>query len=154
PNDTKWLDDPRRSYAIAPAQQMAWPPDGINAECPTEQEIGVCTQEITVMGLQLPAVNGMDTFDCTGDKEWECPVGDGKCVTKQASGPLPLQLRRHTDFLWQRNPFELGIGAWADGGRQYAGSDYSEPYWNARRYGFITKGRDQVLAWKTVGACN
>ncbi len=152
PDDPKWLDDPRRSYRITPAQQMAWVPDGVSAVCPTEQEINVCTQEISVMGITLPGVNGLHTYDCTGG-EWECPVGDGQCVTRQASGPLPIQLRRHTDFLWQRNPFELGIGAGAEGGRQYAGSDYSEPYWNARRYGFITAGKGQVLAWKTVGDC-
>jgi len=153
PNDPKWLDDPRRSYTITPDQVMAWTPDGLMAVCPTEQEVTVCTQEIDLMGIPMPPLNDMDTFDCTGG-DWECEVGDGKCVKMQASGPLPIHLRRHTDFLWQRNPFTLGTSVGVEGHRQFAGSDYSEPYWNARRYGFVTEGQDQVLAWKELGDCN
>jgi hypothetical protein len=33
------------------------------------------------------------------------------------------------------------------------GADLSEPYWNARRYGFIEEGAGQVLAWEETGSC-
>lgn len=152
PYDASWLDEPRRSYRITPAEVMAFAPEGIEAVCPTPQELAQCAQEIEFMGIQLPNLTGFHTYPCTGS-EWECPVGDGKCTDKMASGPLPVPLRPHTDYLWQRNPFALGKWAWEQGRRQYAGSDYSVPYWNARRYGFITEGVGQVLAWETVGVC-
>jgi hypothetical protein len=66
---------------------------------------------------------------------------------------LPVQLRPYTDYIWQRNAFEIGRGVGMEGQRQYPGSDYSVPYWNARQYGFITAGASQLLAWKTLGSC-
>jgi hypothetical protein len=51
----------------------------------------------------------------------------------QACQPVPVWLRPPTDFLWQRNPFQLtGGGA---GVIESAGIDYSLPYWMARYYG-------------------
>jgi hypothetical protein len=152
PDDPKWLDEPRRAYTTTPDMIMAWTPDGIDAVCPTQHEIDVCTAKVEVMGIDLGNLTGWNAFACTGSA-WECEVGDGKCVRKEASGPLPVHLRNHTDYLWQRDPFELGAGASFPGERQFAGSDYSVPYWNARRYGFVTAGAGQVLAWRDVGSC-
>ena len=153
PFDPKWLDDPRRSYTLTPEQVMASTPDGITAQCPTADEVAACTAKIEVLGIQMDNLTGWESHDCTGS-EWECDVGEGVCTDKMASGPLPIPLRRYTDFLWQRNPFELGRGVNKEGGRQFAGSDVTEPYWNARRYGFIKEGAGQVLAWKELGSCN
>jgi hypothetical protein len=151
PEDPKWLDDPRRSYTTTADQIMAATPDGITAECPTEAQVKTCTAPVKVMGIDLGNLTGWSTFPCQSSP-WECEVSPGQCVLKQASGPLPVHLRNHTDYLWQRNPFALG--SWGgQGERQFAGSDYSVPYWNARRYGFVTKGTGQALAWTPVGTC-
>ena len=65
---------------------------------------------------------------------------------------LPIMLRPHSDFIWQRHPFMVGTSVHMEGWRQYSGNDLSEPYWNARRYGFLTEGAGQVLAWRDEGA--
>jgi len=153
PDDPAWLAEPRRSYATTPEMIMAWTPDGISAACPTEQEVAICSAEIEILGIKMDNLTGWKSYDCTGS-QWECEIGDGKCADKQASGPLPVHLRNYTDYLWQRNPFDLGRGAGIEGKRQYAGSDLSVPYWNARRYGFITEGSGQVLAWEATGECD
>ncbi|MBL6974775.1 MAG: hypothetical protein ISR64_03495 [Deltaproteobacteria bacterium] len=154
PFDPKWLDDPRRSYTLTPDQVLAATPDGIMAVCPTDDELAICTAEIDIMGITMDNLTGWDSQDCpNGPGPWECDIGNEVCTDQMASGPLPIPLRRYTDFLWQRNPFELGRDAGVEGHRQFAGSDVSEPYWNARRYGFITEGQGQVLAWKETGDC-
>jgi hypothetical protein len=54
----------------------------------------------------------------------------------EACSPLPVPVRVPTDFLWQRDPFQL-VG----GGRgliEGAGIDYILPYWMSRYYGVIT----------------
>jgi len=142
------LDGPRRNYPLTPDFVMEHAPEGYEAVCPTQHEYDICTAEVNVMGVKLPAL-GVDPFDCTGS-DWECPLPDGKCTAKMTNKALPPHLRPHTDFLWQRNPFAIGTYPGANGARQYAGSDYSEPYWNAMRYGFITEGIGQVLAWKKI----
>jgi hypothetical protein len=49
--------------------------------------------------------------------------------------PVPIVDRPRTDFLWQRNPFQLvGQGA---GTIESAGIDYILPYWMGRYYGTI-----------------
>lgn len=144
--ETQVIDDPRRAYSLTPEFIMAHADDGVEAICPTQAEIDICTAEIDFMGVKLPGL-GVGARACSGS-EWECVVGENECVRKMTSQALPPNLRPYTDFLWQRNPFEIGVGAYPEGHRQYAGSDYSEPYWNARRYGFITAGQGQVLAWK------
>jgi hypothetical protein len=152
PEDPKWLQDPRRSYTATPEAILAATPDGIVAECATEQELDICTVEIEFMGITLPNLTGWNSWDCTGN-EYECEVGEGQCYEMHASAPLPIHLREYTDYLWQRNAFELGKNAGIEGKRQYAGSDYSVPFWNALRYGFITEGKGQVLGWKEDGVC-
>jgi hypothetical protein len=53
----------------------------------------------------------------------------------QACEPVPVELRVPTDFLWQRNPFQLDGGG--DGFIESAGIDYILPYWMARYYGLL-----------------
>ena len=50
----------------------------------------------------------------------------------QACQPVPVPLRPPTDFLWQRNPFQLSGGL--VGTIEGAGIDYILPYWMARFY--------------------
>ena len=58
-----------------------------------------------------------------------CGSPDMACV------PVPIKDRPRTDFLWQRNPFQLvGQGA---GTIETAGIDYILPYWMGRYYGTI-----------------
>ncbi len=51
----------------------------------------------------------------------------------QACNPIPVNLRVPTDFLWQRNPFQLSGGG--SGTIETAGIDYILPWWMARYYG-------------------
>ncbi len=53
----------------------------------------------------------------------------------QACSPVPVALRPSTDFLWQRDPYNLSGGG--AGTIEGAGLDYSLPYWMARFYGVI-----------------
>jgi uncharacterized protein (TIGR03437 family) len=53
----------------------------------------------------------------------------------QACQPVPVPLRPPTDFLWQRNPFQLEGGLL--GTIEGAGIDYILPYWMARFYGVL-----------------
>jgi hypothetical protein len=144
------LDDPRRQYTHTEAEVLAAAPEGTLAVCPTQHEIELCEAEIDFMGVSLPGLVATNT--CTGS-EWECTFANGKCAPKEASVALPPHLRNFTDYLWQRNPFDLGAYTAVEGGTQYPGSDYSVPYWNARRYGFIEAGQGQVLAWEPKGDC-
>jgi hypothetical protein len=58
------------------------------------------------------------------------------CSTNEACQPLPVVDRATTDFLWQRDPFQLSGGG--DGDIETAGIDYILPYWMGRYYGVIT----------------
>lgn len=51
----------------------------------------------------------------------------------QACEPVPIELRPPTDFVWQRNPFQLWGGL--HGTIETAGIDYILPYWMSRYYG-------------------
>jgi uncharacterized protein (TIGR03437 family) len=53
----------------------------------------------------------------------------------QACQPIPVDQRTPTDFLWQRNPFQLFGGS--NGTIGNAGVDYILPYWMARYYGVL-----------------
>jgi hypothetical protein len=53
----------------------------------------------------------------------------------RACDPLPVAVRVPTDFLWQRNPFDLSGGG--AGTIESAGIDYILPYWMARYYGVL-----------------
>lgn len=147
------LDDPRRSYTLTADFVLDRAP-GIVAECPTQAEIDICNQEIEFMGFTIPGANTIDYIPCDDDNPYVCKHADGKCSEAMASEALPVALRQYTDWLWQRNPYALMKGVGKEGGTQYPGADLSEPYWNARRYGFITEGEGQVLAWEAAGDCD
>jgi hypothetical protein len=53
----------------------------------------------------------------------------------RACDPVPIVDRPRTDFLWQRNPFELVGGG--QGVIENAGIDYILPYWMGRYYGVL-----------------
>ena len=53
----------------------------------------------------------------------------------EACQPVPVPQRPPTDFLWQRNPFQLSGGG--DGFIGSPGIDYILPYWMGRYYGVI-----------------
>jgi uncharacterized protein (TIGR03437 family) len=53
----------------------------------------------------------------------------------EACQPVPVPQRPTTDFLWQRDPFQLAGGG--AGTVEGAGIDYILPYWMARYYGVI-----------------
>jgi hypothetical protein len=53
----------------------------------------------------------------------------------QACAPIPVNDRYTTDFLWQRNPFQLAGGG--EGTIETPGVDYILPYWMARYYGVL-----------------
>lgn len=54
----------------------------------------------------------------------------------EACNPIPVAARVPTDFLWQRDPFQLTGGG--TGLIEGAGIDYILPYWMARYYGVIS----------------
>ena len=54
-----------------------------------------------------------------------------------ACAPIPVNDRYTTDFLWQRNPFQLAGGG--AGTIESPGVDYILPYWMARYYGVLTQ---------------
>jgi uncharacterized protein (TIGR03437 family) len=56
----------------------------------------------------------------------------------EACQPIPVPLRTPTDFLWQRDPFQLAGGG--SGLIEGAGIDYILPYWMGRYYGVIAAG--------------
>ncbi len=53
----------------------------------------------------------------------------------KACQPVPVPIRPTTDFLWQRDPFQLAGGGY--GTIEGAGVDYILPYWMGRYYGVI-----------------
>ncbi len=55
----------------------------------------------------------------------------------EACNPIPVPARVPTDFLWQRDPFQLAGGG--QGTIEGAGIDYILPYWMARYYGVETQ---------------
>ncbi len=66
-------------------------------------------------------------------------VDDSKVVAvcgTEACQPVPVPIRPTTDFLWQRDPFQLAGGGL--GTIEGAGIDYILPYWMARYYGVIS----------------
>jgi hypothetical protein len=54
----------------------------------------------------------------------------------EACNPVPVAQRPTTDFLWQRDPYQLAGGG--QGTIESAGIDYILPFWMARYYGLLT----------------
>lgn len=61
-----------------------------------------------------------------------------------ACRPIPIIDRAHTDFIWQRSPFQLAGGAHGTIGT--AGIDYILPYWMGRYYGVIPPDNIRVAS--------
>jgi hypothetical protein len=59
------------------------------------------------------------------------------CGDNDACQPLPVEDRVTTDFVWQRDPFQLSGGGL--GNIETAGIDYILPYWMARFYNIVTQ---------------
>src|SRR5258708_25321827 len=53
----------------------------------------------------------------------------------EACQPVAVPMRPPTDFLWQRDPFQLAGGG--NGFMESPGIDYILPYWMARYYGVL-----------------
>lgn len=66
----------------------------------------------------------------------------------EACRPVPVPLRPPTDFLWQRDPFQLWGGG--TGTIENAGIDYILPYWMARYYGVLPQPFVQSSAGVTL----
>lgn len=143
-------DAPRRTHNIDRARIIAALPAGTTVRCPTEEERRACEDGGEIFGF--PLESSVISYECDG-RAGECMMADGKCVEGLASHGLPSSLRGYSDFMWQRSPFKIGDQHGVDGQVQSPGRDLTEPYWMARYYGFITEGRDQVLAWRDTGAC-
>jgi uncharacterized protein (TIGR03437 family) len=65
-------------------------------------------------------------------------VDDSKVVAvcgTEACQPVPVPIRPPTDFLWQRDPYQLAGGG--TGTIEGSGIDYILPYWMGRYYGVI-----------------
>ena len=67
----------------------------------------------------------------------------------QACQPVAVPLRPPTDFLWQRNPFQLAGGG--DGFVESAGIDYILPYWMSRYYSVTSPFAVQSAAAAIAG---
>ena len=143
------LDAPRRTYDIDRQWLLAHLPDGNEPICPTEDERAFCEDGFKVFGVRIPG--RPITSECTG-APGECQLSDG-CAQAQARDALPMRYRPWTDLLWQRNPFEIGAKYSIQGQEQSPGLDLTEAYWLGRRYGYITSGRNLVLAWRNLGNC-
>ena len=61
----------------------------------------------------------------------------------EACRPVPVPLRPTTDFLWQRDPFQLSGGG--SGLIESSGIDYILPYWMGRYYGVIAGESNVIL---------
>jgi uncharacterized protein (TIGR03437 family) len=57
------------------------------------------------------------------------------CSTGEACSPIRVPMRPTTDFLWQRDPFQLAGSGYDT--IEGAGVDYVLPYWMGRYYGVI-----------------
>jgi uncharacterized protein (TIGR03437 family) len=71
-----------------------------------------------------------------------------KVCGSEACSPVPVPLRPPTDFLWQRDPFELTGGG--SSRVESPGIDYILPYWMGRYYGVISPDSVQSSAAPSV----
>lgn len=143
-------DAPRRTYNIDTQWVLDRMPADTTVRCPTEMERAICEDGVSLFGIQLEGRNIGHVCD---GRPAECMLDDGRCADGIASKGLPSSIRAYGDFIWQRSPFKIGEPRAQDGIEQSPGRDLSEPYWIARHYGYIQEGKDQVLAWRDMGAC-
>jgi len=67
-----------------------------------------------------------------------------KVCGTEACAPIPVAWRVPTDFLWQRDPFQITGGG--EGTIESSGVDYILPYWMGRYYGVIPASTIQSAA--------
>jgi hypothetical protein len=144
------LDDPRRDYNQDRSTIINQLPATTKLQCPTEQERASCEDGISVFGIKVD--DGTDITHTCGKGPGECPLSTG-CAWALADTPMPMENRTWGDFIWQKNPFTLSFSPPVHGNKQSAGIELFQTYWLARHYGFITTGKDQVLAWQDVDGC-
>lgn len=144
------LHDPRRAYTRPYADVVAQLEEDIEPTCPTEEERAACEDGFEFLGITISGTN--ITSQCIGSPG-ECPLDGGGCTQALASEALPVALRRWSDVLWQRSPFEIGENHDLDGYKQSPGLDLIEAYWLARHYGIVQDGQGHVLAWQDQEAC-
>jgi hypothetical protein len=94
----------------------------------------------------LQGVNASrDTEMCSLLGQWlERPARDDyvdlthllRLCGSEACQPVPVSLRPPTDYLWQRDPFQVAGGS--GGTVESAGIDYILPYWMGRYFGVIS----------------
>jgi uncharacterized protein (TIGR03437 family) len=71
-----------------------------------------------------------------------------KVCGSEACSPVPVPLRPPTDYLWQRDPFQLTGGGSST--VESPGIDYILPYWMGRYYGVISPDSVQSSAAPSV----
>ncbi|NOZ01051.1 MAG: hypothetical protein GXP54_04080 [Deltaproteobacteria bacterium] len=100
---------------------------------PTEDEIALCTEPITIMGIEVPAAGLED--------DWP-----------RAKDAVPLPKRVGGGFLWTIDPWMVK--------REYGGTGMNEqwpmlgmtvPYWIGRSDGVISEGQGMALGWRETG---
>jgi len=144
------LADPRRRYTLEPAWVVDNLPEGVEVDCPTTEERGLCEDGFDVLGIPFPGES--ISYGCSGAAN-ECALEDGLCADALGSAAMPMDYRVWEDFLWQRSPFKLGRTFGTEGEGQSPGLDLIEAFWLARTYGFTSVGEGQVLAWRDAGSC-
>jgi uncharacterized protein (TIGR03437 family) len=85
-------------------------------------------QTVTMLDQWLQRPNRDPYVDLTGQL--------ASCSTGEACSPVPVPQRPTTDFIWQRDPFQLVGGGY--GTIEGAGIDYILPYWMARYYNTVS----------------
>ncbi len=143
------LLDPRRRYPVDEDDVTDFL-DGRAVVCPTALERSTCEDGVTIAGQ--PFGGSSISYPCDG-RPWSCELGDGTCADAHAPEALPPELRKWSDFIWQRNPFEIPDPSGTPT-KQSAGLDLTEPFWLARVTGATGAGAGVVLAWQPDGACD
>ncbi len=147
------LDDPRRNYNLDRQTVLdALPPDNPPL-CPTEEQRAMCEDGVEVFGTSF---GGRPIGHPCGQGPQECPLSTGECAWAMATWGLPPKWLPYSDFIWQRNTFQIGdeVDPGYAGRVQADGTDLSEPFWLARAAGIVDTGKGLVLAWKpTETAC-
>lgn len=119
------LDSPRRNYAV---DLRVDTPPGVELAPASAQEIAFCSQPVTILGVQIP----MGSFDPHALYAVPAP---------------PVMERPPDNWMWEKDPFAQARLPGDAGHQQYTGLDYTEPYWEARYFGFLPDTH-VVLAWR------
>jgi len=119
------LDSPRRNYSV---DLVSNPLPGIKVAKATQAELDICNQPITVLGF---------TFKPD-------PADPNELFTDVA---VPASKRPPDNWQWEKTPFRAVRINGDAGYQQYPGTDFIEPYWEARYYGYLPDPH-LALAWR------